>query len=513
MSSTGNSGGKKLTKESEEANAKTCGWCSWNGSWATKNQKLRKRCIECGTISYCDNICLRKHRDIHGQICQVIIKKKGRGPTLDKLFDVANRLMIDNKLVAINNLIEKHIELLNWTVTDRNGLSLMHSACQRNKVDALEMFLLKSHADPNLRAKERRTPLMDAALKGDTECMALLLDPFLAGAEVDAIDTNGRTALHHTSQLEPECIPLLVAAGADKDRKDNQGCSPIHLSAMTDTVRCVELLVEAGADVNAENIESQTPLHVAAQFGSYKCIPLLVKSGANLESLTIHQVSPLLMAVMFKRTASLRALIDQGADVNSADLNWNTALFHCAEDDSDVCASMLIDAGINMGFLSKPPVMTAIHLMCRYNAHKCLSLSIKAGADIHVKDAADEATALHYACREGASSCIQLLLNAGANIHDVTKDGNNCLHIAAQRNHAGCIKMLIEAGLDVNSFNNNGNTPLHVASQRNHKDLMKVLIDAGADVDCVDDVGNCALSLVSKNDCKQLLIESGAIEI
>ena len=40
-------------------------------------------------------------------------------------------------------------------------------------------------------------------------------------------------------------------------------------------------LIEAGADVNKENGVGYTPLHMAAAYGWNDCVPVLLKAGAN----------------------------------------------------------------------------------------------------------------------------------------------------------------------------------------------------------------------------------------
>src|SRR5690606_15541158 len=71
--------------------------------------------------------------------------------------------------------------------------------------------------------EERITPLMDAAGRGH---LAAIDAEIAAGAEVDAVDTQGYTALHYAALWgTEEAIDRLLAAGADIDLRSPAGDS------------------------------------------------------------------------------------------------------------------------------------------------------------------------------------------------------------------------------------------------------------------------------------------------
>src|SRR5512145_936213 len=92
--------------------------------------------------------------------------------------------------------------------------------------------------------------LLRAAEKGDvTQAKALLV----AGAEVDWVGRSGpgRTPLAEASlRGHVELVSLLLAHGADQDRKDRAtGMTPLGWACHEGHREIARLLIEAGADV------------------------------------------------------------------------------------------------------------------------------------------------------------------------------------------------------------------------------------------------------------------------
>jgi len=115
--------------------------------------------------------------------------------------------------------------------------------------------------------------LWDAAWDGRTAVVELLL---AAGADVDAKDEDGWTALHDAAWGGHAAVAeLLLAAGADVNAQDNDGWIALHDAARNGHSAVVELLLEAGADVNAKNKNGWTALHYAAFYGHSAVVELI----------------------------------------------------------------------------------------------------------------------------------------------------------------------------------------------------------------------------------------------
>ncbi len=126
---------------------------------------------------------------------------------------------------AIDYLIERNVNL---DVLDPNGFTSLFSAYEKPEIVAK---LLAAKADVNARTSLGRTALMAAAInrrcyRFTIEVIDLLL---AAGGDVNAVDNDGCSVLHHYANYSERCWELrcsdvvrkLIKNGADVDLVDN----------------------------------------------------------------------------------------------------------------------------------------------------------------------------------------------------------------------------------------------------------------------------------------------------
>lgn len=85
-----------------------------------------------------------------------------------------------------------------------------------------------------------------------------------SGADIEAVDTYERTALHKHSMLRGRDITVFLELGANVKAVDNYGNTPLHFAAGSGfNVSAVKKLLEFGADPKALNMYKLTPLESA----------------------------------------------------------------------------------------------------------------------------------------------------------------------------------------------------------------------------------------------------------
>lgn len=119
------------------------------------------------------------------------------------------------------------------------------------------------------------------------------------GADVNAQDANGKTALHYmvsstripTEQYELEQVQLLdtlLAHGANlniKDKDGNTALAQALQATIGQHIGIMELrrMLEAGASPNSQNNEGKTPLMLACEIdGNFEVIVSLLQAGADV---------------------------------------------------------------------------------------------------------------------------------------------------------------------------------------------------------------------------------------
>jgi ankyrin repeat protein len=194
---------------------------------------------------------------------------------------------------------EGHIPAAEWLL--QHGVAVnavgpycttaLHSANLHSRDDvAMVELLLAYGANVHKRDTDDRTVLSFAALKGNLECVRVLIG---AGADVNSAE-SGMTSLHVAVAVQHSAVAqLLLEHGAvvvdtviPFQCQHGAGCC----TSMTALMMCskadtVKVLLAAGADVHVTNHAGNTCLHLAAQHGlPAPVVCLFIKAGADLHA-------------------------------------------------------------------------------------------------------------------------------------------------------------------------------------------------------------------------------------
>jgi ankyrin repeat protein len=217
--------------------------------------------------------------------------------------------------------------------------------------------------------------------------------------EVDARDTDGRTALHMcVLRGYNDTVQALLERGANALLRDNEGHTPLALAFErldTDTARpLMELPVERSGVLLA-NRRNETLLHWAAGQGYAALVKRLLGMGVALEARDVEGRSALHHAALGGHTAALQALVEAGGDVAARD-HAGLGLMQLGALAGSRYA-MLLPASIGVPFSDAPGAdrLSPLHLVCAKASQGVVTELLTYGAPLHALDARRR-TPLHH---------------------------------------------------------------------------------------------------------------------
>ncbi len=181
--------------------------------------------------------------------------------------------------------------------------------------------------EPEVRAY---TGLHAAAAAGNVAEIERLV---AAGANRELRDGNGRTPLHVAAyRRQYDAARLLMERGANPNALDAQRYDIVTIAAVADDVPMLRVALAGGT--SARNVTSPydgTALIAAAHLGHDEVVKVLIGAGAPLDHVNNLGWTAVIEAIVLgnggkRHTETLRALIAAGANPNLADGRGTTPL-------------------------------------------------------------------------------------------------------------------------------------------------------------------------------------------
>ena len=131
---------------------------------------------------------------------------------------------------------------------------------------------------------------------------------------------------NHNATDDPSRIKPLLDQGANVNAVDHKGCTALHRAAQAGFVRITQLLIDHGANVEAKNNQEATPLFEAASRGRFKAVELLLKNKASVRAENRARETALFAAARAGNIEIVKLLIKRKSKTSHKNANGETAV-------------------------------------------------------------------------------------------------------------------------------------------------------------------------------------------
>jgi ankyrin repeat protein len=219
------------------------------------------------------------------------------------------------------------------------GVTALHLAVREGQM-AVARLLLERGADVNAASETGVRPLFFA---GGSEAMTQML--IAAGAQVNAKDRGGRTALHWMAMRDEPGVRTVLRAGGEAGSRDARGRTALHVAAEAGAMAAAAALIEHGAAAGGADRMGVTAMHLAAGAGKTQMVRLLLERGANAAAVDITGRSPLHRAARAGHAQVIALLLAHGGKAGGADCLGTTPLHLAGRAGHVACVAMLLEHG------------------------------------------------------------------------------------------------------------------------------------------------------------------------
>lgn len=286
-------------------------------------------------------------------------------------------------------------------------------------------------------------PLVECAnclISGPIKAHGLYTRPTVSAEEL--------TTIRRENKVPKEKLEEWLKDGADPNDEFSDAVLASDQDRMT-------FLLGKGADINKKDLQGYTPLTSALRLGSLDTAQFLVDHGAKIDTPDSDGWAPLLHAVLRNDPAAIKMLIKKGASTETTAPKGYSALSIAIEEKKFDAAKELIDSGAKVnaavGEKKITPLMVA---------------STERPPDSRTNKLLQKLDSVAIA---------RSLITHGANVNSTTTDGVTSLMIAAAHDNAPMIGVLLQSGAKPDMKSNEGETAYDIAVKSDNGSATRIL--------------------------------------
>ena len=177
-------------------------------------------------------------------------------------------------------------------------------------------------------------------------------------------------------------IDVLVQNGAQMEAEDEDGNTPLLLSAKKSLLDVSENLIRLGAKVDSKNKYGESPLIVASKRADRETVKIMLDNRAAIEATDVNGSTPLLVA---RNKSIAKMLIDQGANKEAVDKEGNDMLLSAAKQGNYTTVEYWLQSGADVN-VKNSANDTAFRIAVKKEFTDIMILLVAYGAKIDTSD-------------------------------------------------------------------------------------------------------------------------------
>ncbi|KAJ8688530.1 hypothetical protein QAD02_024325 [Eretmocerus hayati] len=350
----------------------------------------------------------------------------------------------------------------------RHTESCVHAALDYADCELLEL-LARSGADFNCldRVPQLQIHRVNGEYGGNTPLHRVVLGlvAYLLRPWNDDFQANQRRRDLELGDLCLDMTQKLLTLGADVNVTNIRGSTALHLlfkgelskhchAEKNDAI--LGLLLDSGAELNRLNYLGESPLSLAAKYASYKTVKRMIDAGADVNLTKGSTNSALLSAIVGSRSSDIvKLLLDCGADINVKDDDGKNILWAAAkrwneEKGTEYMENLkLIMAHSANKNCVKHEKYVPFGSVLEFGTMEAMHLFFENGVQL---DNCGVPFPLHRAAANSEAEILEYLLKTKLyNVDMLDKTGRTALFSAVSHERLDCVRTLIEWGANVDT--------------------------------------------------------------
>ncbi|KAK4499060.1 hypothetical protein PRZ48_009572 [Zasmidium cellare] len=347
----------------------------------------------------------------------------------------------------------------------------------RNDMAVKAMVQMMWQDDPDWDATHHVHGLHLAAYFGLTAAVTELVR---TSTDVDILDCRGTTPLMYAAlKGENDVVACLLEAGADPPRTCERGRAALHRACQYRRIGVVQLLLQCSKDIAIQAPDEQ--------FGDRTAL-----------AWAIHHGSKAMLEMLLRG-------YPEGAQVSPDHDRNNLLILAAAKGQIDIFQTLLKDGRVPLSSTDDRGA-AALTIAARNRHTPLIDILLQEGVDLEARNDLGS-TALLTSLPDASNEVSKLLVTRGADVNALSYGRRGILFVCAHHNRPGLMRFFLELGrgLDVNIQAEDGATPLYNAVEACHLECVKVLLEHGARTDVRATTGLTTVSMARERAFQEIL--------